>query len=68
MTKRDIYSYSTDGSFESSWYATVWADEVMLKMSIKGLPFNTVVALDRRAIPQLIRALEAIQREHKSIP
>jgi len=63
--KHNIQQYDTTGAsqFEPSWYATVWASELMLKIQVKGLPFNTVFHMDKKAIPQLINALQAIQNE-----
>lgn len=65
MKKYDITQYDTtgQGQFESSWYGTVWTDDSTLKMQIKGMPFNTLFCMDKRAIPQLINILKEIQNE-----
>ena len=63
--KHTIYQYDTTGhgKFEPSWYADVWASDVMLKMSVLGMPHNTAFYMDRRAIPQLIKILQQIETE-----
>ena len=68
MKKYDITQYDTtgQGQFESSWYGTVWTDSVTLKMQVKGMPFNTVFSMDKRAIPQLIDILKRIQDDKSS--
>lgn len=68
MEKYDITQYDTtgQGQFESSWYGTVWTDSVTLKMQVKGMPFNTVFSMDKRAIPQLIDILKRIQDDTSS--
>lgn len=68
MKKYDITQYDTtgQGQFESSWYGTVWTDSVTLKMQVKGMPFNTVFSMDKRAIPQLIDILKRIQDDTSS--
>jgi hypothetical protein len=65
MKKYDITQYDTTGwgKFEPSWYGTVWASGDTLKMQIKGMPFNTVFSMDKKAIPQLINILKQIQNE-----
>ena len=68
MEKYNITQYDTtgQGQFESSWYGTVWTDSVTLKMQVKGMPFNTVFSMDKRAIPQLIDILKRIQNDTDS--
>ena len=68
MEKYNINQYDTtgQGQFESSWYGTVWTDSVTLKMQVKGMPFNTVFSMDKRAIPQLIDILKRIQNDTDS--
>ena len=63
MKKYDITQYDTTGfgNFDPSWYGTVWADDITLKMQIKGMPFNTTFSMDKKAIPQLIDILKRIQ-------
>ena len=63
--KHDIYQYDETGfgKFEPSWYATVWESGGLLRIQAKGMPFNSMFAIDRRAIPQLINALKAIEND-----
>jgi hypothetical protein len=63
--KHTITQYDTthQGKFEPSWYADVWASDTVLKMQVKGMPFNSVFHMDRKAIPQLISILKSIQED-----
>lgn len=63
--KYTITQYDTthQGKFEPSWYADVWASDTVLKMQVKGMPFNSVFHMDRKAIPQLISILKSIQED-----
>ena len=63
--KHDIYQYDETGAgkFEPGWYATVWESGGMLRIQVKGMPFNSTFALDSRAVPQLIKALKAIEHD-----
>jgi hypothetical protein len=68
MKKYDITQYDTtgQGQFESSWYGTVWTTDNTLKLQVKGMPFNSVFSMDKRAIPQLINILKEIQNDTSS--
>lgn len=65
MQKHDLVQYDTTGlaRFEPSWYATVWEQAGLLRMQVKGLPYNTHICMDARIIPQLINVLKIIQNE-----
>lgn len=53
------------GKFDPSWYADVWASDTVLKFQVKGMPFNNVFNMDRKAIPQLISILQQIENDAK---
>ena len=59
------YDTSHQGKFDPSWYADVWASDTALKMQVKGMPFDSVFHMDRKAIPQLIGILQRIQNDAK---
>jgi hypothetical protein len=63
--KHTITQYDTTGQgrFDPSWYADVWTSDTVLKMQVKGMPFDAVFHIDRRAIPQLIGILQRIQND-----
>lgn len=65
MKLHRLYQYDETGQgrFETSWYGDVYVSGGMLRMNIKGMPFNSLFNMDARVIPQLIEALKEIQNE-----